>query len=196
MAFPTTAWLPLWLGLVVLYFHSTLVPRGALPPPPPPPCVNYTADHPLVQLQLQGERALTHDEVASLVRDSPDGSCTPAPGTIKVGPAYSSACVDRGVVYTVCFDASYLNNADGGARCGLFVGGARGTRKDGRIDCLGGCNELGRSCALRFHRASCFTHDVCSLVHDSEGFVLNRACGDEAWESMVFPWSCPSDERW
>jgi len=101
----------------------------------------------------------------------------------------------------------------------VFVGGARVIRKQegGRdvvddekeekeeeeeeeeeegVDCVGGCNTLFTSCGLTHHRASCFVHDICSIAHQSVGFVFDPKCGDEALDAMITPWMCGGQEKW
>jgi len=161
------------------------------------PCLTYNTSHPLVQKQLLGE-TLTNNETASLI-EVPFGhrfyECEPAPGTEIIRHKQANKCLEKDKLYTVCYDVSGFNKP-GSWRCGIFAAGARATRVNGEIDCMGGCNEGQRSCYLHRHRGSCFTHDVCSVVQDATGFIFHPECGNEANHAMWTGGQCHSHERW
>jgi len=163
--------------------------------PLPVPCVSYNLSHPLVQKQFSGE-TLSYPETQQLIQ-APSGfghtSCTAAPGTQVIHTrTHMNMCIQRGLPYTVCFTGS----PDSHVLCGIFVAGARGLRRRGGVDCLGGCNEGRSACNVRRHRGSCFTHDVCSLVLDATGFTSHRECGDEAAAAVRGAGRCGGTGRW
>ena len=114
--------------------------------------------HQLAQGQLRQIQPIPREDIVTFLRGPASvQSHKSAAGAVNIGPSFASTCVKRGDAHAVCSNDGYLDGVTGAAREGLHLGAIPATRRDGRIDCLGDCNELHRPCAFMFYTASCFS---------------------------------------
>jgi len=167
------------------------------------PCINNDRSQSLIFKQYKGEK-LTRQEAIRLIQKAdgvPGDTCGAAKDTTLARTRQGDGCIEKGKVYTVCYNTNSNHDyvgPEGDWHCGIFYGGAQVIREDGGIDCLGGCNEERgkKSCGVEKHRFSCMAHDVCSVVQDAKGFILDRHCGNEAAAAFALSGACNNGDVW